>query len=97
MAPTPLTLADQTFTAAARLAELLSGDVRIEDPAPLLAVLRATEIMLGRCYQELADAAEGADRDDAAADLRSARDHHVAAGDAAVRALLAFSPPGRTG
>ncbi|WP_431976050.1 hypothetical protein [Micromonospora haikouensis] len=90
MQRTPLTLANHTFEAATQLALLLSGDVRIPDPGPLLAALRATDLMLARSYKELADAADGAGQDDAAAELRAALAYHAEAANAVARAIQAF-------
>ncbi|SCL26965.1 hypothetical protein [Micromonospora inyonensis] len=93
----PLTLAGRAYQAAANLAELLSGDVRIADPGPLLAAMRATGIMLAGCCQELADAADGANQDEAAAELRAAMVQHAEAANAVARAVQAFRSAGVRG
>ncbi|MFI2651607.1 hypothetical protein [Micromonospora fulviviridis] len=79
--------------AAFELAACLRGDVQVDQPDVLLALIRATAVALGNSISEMADAADSAGQDAAAALLRKALADQHGSAQALAEAVQALTRP----
>ncbi|MEU3455605.1 hypothetical protein ABZ671_18690 [Micromonospora sp. NPDC006766] len=83
----------QMRESAFELADCLRGDVQVDHPDVLLALIRATAIAVGNSVSELADAADAAGQGPAAAALRRALSSQLESAQALAEAVQALTSP----